>query len=236
MKKQNGSALLLTTVLLFVVLAMVTSLSYVTVMEQKMSQKTKSSVGAFYGAESGVEWALNNIANATGDKITDAFSGFNGGKIDCVFGNDVCGIYLLDESGNVISDNPGGNRLLFEVKAVRSVGTQTAGEPTTRAIEAAVAASDVCGFPTEVSPQSSTKKDIAHAAEDCRSRMNCWRLPSDTELVSLLDPDDTSNEYLWVSGGSGTSSNSFLGMKLNTGENANSGFSYNNQNYFRCVR
>ncbi|MDD5490120.1 MAG: PilX N-terminal domain-containing pilus assembly protein, partial [Candidatus Moranbacteria bacterium] len=65
----RGSALLLTTILLFVVLSLVVSLSYITVMEQQMSSKTKSSVGSFFNADSGVEWALNKIANSPGGKI-----------------------------------------------------------------------------------------------------------------------------------------------------------------------
>ena len=71
--RRQGSALLLTTILLFVVLSLVMSLSYVTVMEQKMSSKTKSSVGSFFNADSGVEWALNKIASATGEDISDSF-------------------------------------------------------------------------------------------------------------------------------------------------------------------
>ncbi|PIW93089.1 MAG: hypothetical protein COZ87_03170, partial [Candidatus Moranbacteria bacterium CG_4_8_14_3_um_filter_43_15] len=72
-KIKSGSALLLTTILLFVILSMVVSLTYVTVMEQKMSSKTKSSVGAFFNADSGVEWALNKIANSSGANISNVF-------------------------------------------------------------------------------------------------------------------------------------------------------------------
>src|SRR4030042_2730316 len=100
-KQKHGSALLLSTILLFVVLSMVVSLSYVTVMEQQMSSKTKSSVGSFFKADSGVEWALNKIANATGDSISDVFDGFAGSKIDCPDGFG-CELYLLDENGKVI--------------------------------------------------------------------------------------------------------------------------------------
>lgn len=140
---RRGSALLLTTILLFVVLSLVVSLSYVTVMEQQMSSKTKSSVGSFFNADSGVEWALNKIANTTGTTISSVFTGFAaGGKIPCPTGFG-CELYLLDEQGKVITSttNPttGSPRNISEVKAVRSVGTQTTGDPTQRAIEAAVA-------------------------------------------------------------------------------------------------
>ena len=127
---------------MFVVLALVITLSSITVLETKMNQKSKSSVGAFYNSESGVEWALNKIANRTGSTIADVFTGTSTpdatGKIACptTFG---CEVYLLDEAGKVIiADNT-----IDTVKAVRSVGTQSKGEITQRTIEAAVAAGGV---------------------------------------------------------------------------------------------
>lgn len=145
-KPKRGAILLLTTILLFVLLGMVVSLSYVTVMEQKMSGKTKSSVGSFYSAESGVEWTLNKIANPTGTTIADTFGSarFNSDySVKCpdTFGTDVCKIFLLDQDGKVITNS---NADLSLVKAVRSVGNQ--GGDTQRAIEAAVAAASGASF------------------------------------------------------------------------------------------
>lgn len=140
-KSTKGSGLLFSTILMFVVLALVITLSSITVLETKMNQKSKSSVGAFYNSESGVEWALNKIANRTGSTIADVFTGTSTpdatGKIACptTFG---CEVYLLDEAGKVIiADNT-----IDTVKAVRSVGTQSKGEITQRTIEAAVAANN----------------------------------------------------------------------------------------------
>jgi hypothetical protein len=136
---RRGSALLLATILLFVVLSMVVSLTYVTVMEQKMSGKMKSSVGSFFNADSGVEWALNKIANVDGGLAIGSGGAFNDSDISngvaCPFGG--CDLYFLDENGKVITD--GATKKISDIKAVRSVGAQTAGEPTQRAIEAAVA-------------------------------------------------------------------------------------------------
>jgi len=150
-KKSKGSAFLLSTILLFVVLGMVVTLSYVTVMEQKMSRKTKSSVGAFFNADSGIEWALNKIASGSGN-ISGVFgTSIPGSGIDCPnFGSgSPCKVYLLDADGKVITaDAP-----LEDIKAVRSVGTQ--GNETTRAIEAAVAGSEpglLSGWCTEGGP------------------------------------------------------------------------------------
>jgi microcystin-dependent protein len=137
-KKNRGSALLLTTILMFVILSMVVSLTYVTVMEQKMSQKTKSSVGAFYGAESGVEWALNQIATAPNPDATiqSRFSlPLGDNKKACPFGG--CDVYLLDKDGKVITQILANILKISDIKAVRSVGAQ--GGETQRAIEAAVA-------------------------------------------------------------------------------------------------
>lgn len=136
MKTNKGSGLVFAVVLLFVILVMVVTLSGLTVLETKMSQKTKSSVGAFYNSESGVEWALNKIANTSGDSISDAFPGFAGNRYPCPAGFN-CNVYFLDGQGQVIA----ADGALDTVKAVRSVGTQAAGEQTQRAIEAAVAAS-----------------------------------------------------------------------------------------------
>jgi uncharacterized protein (TIGR02145 family) len=134
MKTNRGSALLLTTILMFVILSMVVSLTYVTVMEQKMSQKTKSSVGAFYGAESGVEWALNQISTTVNPDTTTIQTKFgalaaNGSKA-CPFGS--CDVYFLDKDGKVIVL---ATLHVADIKAVRSVGS---GSETQRAIEAAV--------------------------------------------------------------------------------------------------
>ncbi len=137
---KKGAILLLTTILLFVILGMVVSLSYVTVMEQKMSGKTKSSVASFYNSESGVEWTLNKIASATDSTILSAFGGasrFNTDySVKCPdsFGTETCKVYLLDQDGKVITNT---SLAPSDIKAVRSVGSQ--GGDTQRAIEAAVA-------------------------------------------------------------------------------------------------
>lgn len=138
MKNKNGSGLIFAVVLLFVILGMVITLSSITVLETKMSQKTKSSVGAFYGAESGVEWALNKIANSDEtDTISTAFTGnIVGQNANCPFGTNTCQVYFLGADGKVLSPT---TDTISEVKAVRSVGTQ--GDETQRAIEAAVAQS-----------------------------------------------------------------------------------------------
>lgn len=136
-QKQSGSGLIFAVVLLFVILGMVITLSSITVLETKMSQKTKSSVGAFYNSEAGMEWALNKIATSTGPDISNVFgASFSGGKVTCPNGFG-CELYLLDDQGMVITSN----LTIDQVKAVRSVGTQAAGgaADTQRAIEAAVA-------------------------------------------------------------------------------------------------
>lgn len=144
-QKRRGSVLILTTILLFVVLSIVASLSYITVVEQKMSRKTKSSVESFFNADSGIEWALNQIKNSNGT-IASVFFGIDAttGKKTCPdFGNgSLCDIYLLDFAGKVInSNNPNfitTDSDISEVKAVRSIGIDNTNKVTQRAIEAMV--------------------------------------------------------------------------------------------------
>lgn len=136
---RSGSGLIFAVVLLFVILGMVVTLSSVTVLETKMNQKTKSSVGAFYNADSGVEWALNKIAANNTVAINTAFPDFSVNKTPCPSGFN-CDIYFLDKDGKVIITN----LTVDQIKAVRAVGTQGTGETTQRAIEAAVAQS-ACG-------------------------------------------------------------------------------------------
>jgi len=149
-KSRLGSALLLAVILLFVVLSLVMTLTYVTVMEQKMSLKSKSSVGAFFNAESGVEWALNTIASGSGniDSVT-AFSSQwkTDGYVACPpdFGEETCKVYLIDDQGRVITV---GTTDVSAITAVRSVGSK--GEETERAIEASVAAASGAGMPYDV--------------------------------------------------------------------------------------
>jgi len=180
---RRGSALLLTTILMFIILSMIVSLTYVTVMEQKMSQKTKSSVGAFYGAESGMEWALNKIATGTGTTIstkfgTQATNAATDGKMSCPFTG--CEVYLLGADGKVIPKTKFSVADSADlVKAVRSVGAQ--GADTQRAIEAAVAGTD-------------EKYDISCFAIDFSSvqtRQTCCRIDKqsgDTKCYSRSGP------------------------------------------------
>lgn len=156
MKKQNGSALIFATVLLFVVLSLVVSLSYVTVVEQKMSQKSKSSVGAFFNADSGVEWALNKIANKSGSDPISSLGTVDGSAIDCpgTFG---CKVLFLGQDGKVLATTA----TIDQVKAVRAVGTQ--GQEAQRAIEAAVAAGDNSTYTTFGQSSCSTPGDTIYS-------------------------------------------------------------------------
>jgi len=202
---KNGSALLLATILLFVVLSLVISMSYVTVMEQKMSSKTKSSVGAFFNADSGIEWALNQIANAADPGSTTVQSKFNlasDGSKACPFVG--CIIYFLKADGTIITQTEASSLYVSDIKAVRSVGTQTAGDPTQRAIEAAVAAGDC------ERTRSSTFDD--DAVFYCSS--------SYPKLYSCSAVDDEASSSIIPSTDSGCSSN---GLCSSSGKRANLG-------------
>ncbi|HUD08738.1 MAG TPA: hypothetical protein VMQ48_01450, partial [Candidatus Saccharimonadales bacterium] len=108
----------------------------VTMLETKMNQKTKSSVGAFYNSESGVEWALNKISISSGT-ISSTLSANPDGSVSCPISPD-CKVYFLKSDGTVITQANFSTLTFDDIKAVRSVGNQ--GGDTQRAIEAAVAA------------------------------------------------------------------------------------------------
>lgn len=134
-KNQKGSALLLSVILIFTILYIIISLSYNVVIEQKITQKTKESVSSFFNADSGIEWAIDEIIQKKDMNISDIFPGFSensSGKIDCPFTDIKCHIYLLDDAGKVITvDGPSSN-----IKTIRSVGMKD--DRTFRAIEAPV--------------------------------------------------------------------------------------------------
>ena len=136
---------------------MVVTLSSVTVLETKMNQKTKSSVGAFYNSESGVEWALNQIAAKSGSDKVNTIAGWD--RVNhyavCPFGGDTCKVYFIDKTtNNIITD--GVNTDISQIAAVRSVGTQNTGDTTQRAIEAAVAAAPCWCSPSDMKITSAT--------------------------------------------------------------------------------
>lgn len=182
-QKQKGSGLIFAVVLLFVILGMVITLSSITVLETKMSQKTKSSVGAFYNSESGVEWALNQIATKSGSDYLSTISGFSGNVASCPSGIGDCKIYFLDSSGKIMdgTNDAGLSETIADIKAVRSVGTQ--GGETQRAIEAAVASS---GPKYTSDPTSISNGNNATFTHDLGYIPNClWTSNSANQLISV---------------------------------------------------
>jgi hypothetical protein len=170
-KTKHGSALIFATIILFSLLAITVTLSAITVSDMKMSQKTKSTTGAFSNADSGVEWALNKIANTDQDtSVTTGFTLDTAGATACP-GGFSCNIYLLKADGTVIKSTDG---LKFaDIKAVRSVGTQ--GADTQRAIEAAVAQS---------AGGIGTYQLICYQGVAGAQAPTCCRLNTDTGIVS----------------------------------------------------
>jgi hypothetical protein len=201
-------------------------------MEQKMSQKTKSSVGAFYASESGVEWALNKIATSDSSAYINTLGlTFNSdNSAQCPFGG--CGVFFLKAGGTVITDRAGTR--VSDIEAVRSVGTQ--GGETQRAIEAAVAATEKCNaVPTEIDSEHSSMT-IKDAATVCRNMGSCWHLPSHEELVLFSGISSATAQYLWTTTVSNSGDGSLEAVRLSDGKNDDNNGSYNDLNIFRCVR
>jgi hypothetical protein len=184
MQNKKGSGLIFAVVLLFVILGMVITLSSVTVLETKMNQKTKSSVGAFYNADSGVEWALNKIATTASTDILGTFGTSAPGSGVKPVGVTDYNIYLLDKDGKVITTN----LTIDQVKAVRAVGTQ--GGDTQRAIEAAVAAVGIGKHQLSC---------VALLASTTSSFNTCCRIDTETGNTSCkYDPAGGSPWFDWV--------------------------------------
>jgi hypothetical protein len=99
-----------------------------------MNQKTKSSVGAFYNAEAGVEWALNKITSNSGI-LSTVLTPNDDGSVNCPdsLGAD-CKVFFLKKDGNVITKLEFASKNFNDIEAVRSVGLNDEGEVTHRAI------------------------------------------------------------------------------------------------------
>ncbi len=131
-KKQEGSILILTLLALVGALSISVAMVSISVVERKMTTKSKKSVTAFQSANSGIEWALKKINDATIDggkvqKIEDVFTMGGDGKISCPSsffddGKSDCEIYLLsgtNQNRTVITDP---TVTLDKVIAVRATG------------------------------------------------------------------------------------------------------------------
>lgn len=139
-KTQKGSALVLTLIVLVNALLIVSAISVISIMERSMSGKVKSSTPAFQSADSGLEYALQKIKNASStDPISVVCGAPNAstGKADCSSEiSQSVSLYFLKDDGTVMTSGQ-----IKDVASIRSVGQAGNGEDvTTRAIEAAVAA------------------------------------------------------------------------------------------------
>jgi len=146
-KREEGSALVLTVMVLVNALLIVGAISAISVIEKKMTARAKNSAPAFQAADSGIEWVLQQISLAS-DPVTTTIAGVfdpdtsgmnvTTGRYDCPDGsvtavdlNVDCQFYFIDVSGEIITDP---TVVLMEIDSVRSVGN--AGVPEERASRA----------------------------------------------------------------------------------------------------
>jgi hypothetical protein len=235
-KHHRASALLLATILLFAILTIIISLSSVTVMEMKMSQKGKTSVASFYDAESGVEWALHKVSTSTGNLSTAFPTPATDGSVTCPseVGATGCKVYFLKSDGTTVAQADFASTTFADIQAVRSVGRE--GNDTQRAIEAAVADTTVCSaVPKEIESVEQSPASIVAALTYCRNKGGCWHLPSIEELMYFTGSDsDTS--YLWA--GSFWGNRSYAMLRLSDGRTDNIDCEPGScpLHEFRCVR
>jgi hypothetical protein len=118
----------------------------ISLMERKITTKSKTSVVAFQSAGTGIEWAMKKINDAEqGKTVGEIFGNIaDDGKIECdagsFFGNDSksdCAIYLLggsDQHRNIITST---DEKVDNIVAIRSVGSYGEAEQKVgRALEA----------------------------------------------------------------------------------------------------
>ncbi len=154
-KKQEGSILILTLLALVGALSISVAMVSISVVERKMTTKSKKSVTAFQSANSGIEWALKKINDAdfkdddSGNMqtIADVFGSgtlnHSTGKISCPvdFFSDSksgCEIYLLEGTNQVRSVIKDDSIAMDKIIAVRATGIygQSAEEKVGRFLEA----------------------------------------------------------------------------------------------------
>ncbi|GEM_PF-2452911 len=145
---EKGSILILTLLILVGALSIGVAISAVSVLERKMTTKSRRSVSAFQAANAGVEWAMKQIDDAEPDKkVTDVF-GFNADSGEVVCPDDLfsdssdssCKVILLqrssgggqDEWQKINSDIPVKDLVAVRVKGFYKQGS----EEVSRALEA----------------------------------------------------------------------------------------------------
>jgi Tfp pilus assembly protein PilX len=146
-ENKEGSILILTMLALVGALSIAIAMSSISIVERKMTTKSRKSVTAFQSANSGIEWAMKEI-NDAGPKetIQEVFGQpSSNGEVDCpedLFSNGsklACKITLLKKTVNNREpvDNNDGNLLVEDIVAIRSLGSfGKAEEQVGRALEA----------------------------------------------------------------------------------------------------
>lgn len=147
-KNKKGSILILTMLALVGALSIAVAMSSISIVERKMTTKSRKSVTAFQSANSGIEWAMKKINDAEpGDSISMIFGmpDISNGEVNCpsnLFSPSVdadCKIVLLrkkadDNNSRVVINT---NRPMEDIIAIRSTGTFGSDEEKVgRAIEA----------------------------------------------------------------------------------------------------
>lgn len=159
LKDNRGSALIMTVIVLVSAVMISMAITAISVMESKLGGKVKSSTPALQVADSGLEWAIKKIGEASPEAtIEEVFESFEGetGTVDCGEGiglesSDKKGCELFFLSG--AESAPGSGQIayrvitegnlpigqIFSVRAVGKVGDAEKKEEVTRALEAMAA-------------------------------------------------------------------------------------------------
>lgn len=132
-KKKKGSALIMTMIMLVNAVLIMSVLTAISYRESKSSGLTKISAMALQGADSGMEWALDEYYGITdpadpSQEINDFYTQIQDNDLvlelsDILKNGAAIKIYFIDDSNEVLQ----GSDPISEVKYIRSVGTVQAG-------------------------------------------------------------------------------------------------------------
>jgi Tfp pilus assembly protein PilX len=199
---EQGSILILTMLALVGAISIAVAMSSISIVERKMTTKTRKSTTAFQSANSGIEWAMKKINDANGiagtDKtIQEVFGGDPdiNGQMNCPVNLFSVGSGLNCKVTFLKKDTTSGERVIItggsdieDIVAIRSAGTfGTSTEKVGRALEAYAmpncgADERVADFCIDNADSSPSANDWGAAVADCESAGK--RLCTAAELVA----------------------------------------------------
>ncbi len=120
-KNKEGTALVFVMILITNAIIIVSSIVFISVIQEKASGNAKFSPAAYQKADSGFEYALkiiNDSGSLSSDEIkAELCSSFNNGKCALIDLSEI-DLYFFDSSGNILTGNHDHLEDIYEIKSV----------------------------------------------------------------------------------------------------------------------